>query len=269
MYPIARSREQILADLGALGVHAGDAVMVHVSLRAVGPVEGGAAGLARALDDVVGPDGTVLVNIGVSDDWAWVNQRPEAERAALLRDAVPFDHLVTPADPDNGVFAEVVRTLPGTVVSDHPEGRFAARGRLAHELLDDVPWHDYYGPGSPLERFLDHQGRMLRLGADIETVTLLHFAEYLVPIAEKRRVCRHRLVATADGPRIRVVECLDDSAGIVDRPADADDDFGVILTDYLATGRAVVGRVGDARSELIDGRSIVDFAIDWMARTYV
>jgi aminoglycoside N3'-acetyltransferase len=261
--------DAIAHDLAVLGVAAGDLLMVHTSMRRVGPVDGGAAGLVTALDRAVGPRGTVLVNIGVRDDWDWVNTRPEDERVALLRDAVPFDCLRAPADPDNGVFAEVFRTHPGTLVSDHPEGRLAARGALAADLTRDVPWDDYYGPGSPLDRFLDHGGRVLRLGADIETVTLIHFAEYLVQIENKRRVRRHRLVAAPGGPVIRVIECLDDSAGIVERPADADDDFGVILLEYLATGRALTGRVGGATSELIDGGDLVAHAVTWMARTYV
>ena len=154
-----------------------------------------------------------------------------------MRDAEPFDCLVTPADPDVGVFAEVFRTRSRTRVSDHPEGRFAASGSLADRLLDDVPWDDYYGPGSPLERFVRAGGRVLRLGADLDTVTLLHYAEYLAPLPSKRRVRRHRLVLGRDGPEVRVVECLDDSDGIVDVPGE--DYFAVILREYLATGRGI------------------------------
>ena len=170
---------------------------------------------------------------------------------------------MTPADPDIGVFAEVFRTRPRTKVSDHPEGRFAASGALADRLLDDVPWDDYYGPGSPLERFVQAGGRVLRLGADLDTVTLLHYAEYLAPVPSKRRVRRHRLVKGREGPEVRVVECLDDSDGIVDYPGE--DYFAVILREYLATGRASTGFVGRATSELIEAADVVEFAVSWMA----
>lgn len=259
----------IADDLRMLGVAAGDLVMVHTSMRALGPIEGGAEGLVAALDLAVGPSGTVLVNVGVRDDWSWVNDRPEHERAQLLAGADPFDALTTPADPDNGVVAEVFRTAPGTLVSDHPEGRFAARGALAAELVADVPWDDYYGPGSPLERFVERGGRVLRLGADEDTVTLLHYAEHLVPLEGKRRVRRHRLVATPGGPapaEVRAVSTLDDSAGIVPVPDDAEDYFATILVEYLRSGAASTGRVGHARAELIDGADIVRFATAWMAR---
>ena len=40
----------LVGDLKRLGVAPGDVVMVHASLRAVGPVDGGAAGLVAALE---------------------------------------------------------------------------------------------------------------------------------------------------------------------------------------------------------------------------
>jgi len=42
--------EQLVSDLRGLGVVPGDVVMVHASLRAIGPVAGGAGGVIAALD---------------------------------------------------------------------------------------------------------------------------------------------------------------------------------------------------------------------------
>jgi aminoglycoside N3'-acetyltransferase len=255
--------ERLVTDLSRLGVAEGDLLMVHASLRAVGPVEGGADGVIDALEAAVGPSGTLLMTVGARDDWAWVNERPESDRAELLREAEPFDCLTTPADPDVGVLAEVFRRRPPTRVSDHPEGRFAASGPLAGRLVEDVPWDDYYGPGSPLERFLGAGGRVLRLGADLDTLTVLHYAEYVAPVPAKRCVRRHRLVAGPHGPEHRVIECLDDDNGIVDHPGE--DYFAVILRRYLAGGRAASGLVGRATSELIEAQDVVEFAVGWMA----
>lgn len=267
MEPDRSSVEHIAADLRRLGVAARDLLMVHASLRAVGPVDGGADGVIDALEAAAGPGGTLLMYVGARDDWGWVNERPETDRPVLLRDAEPFERLATPADPDNGVLAEVFRTRPRTEVSDHPEGRFGASGPLADRLVEDVPWDDYYGPGSPLERFVQAGGRVLRLGADLDTVTLLHYAEYVAAVPGKRRVRRHRLVAGSDGPQLRVVNTLDDEHGIVDYPGE--DYFAVILRAYLATGRASVGTVGGATSELIEAADIVEFAAAWMAEHLV
>ena len=105
--------------------------------------------------------------------------------------------------------------------------------------------------------------RLLRLGADLDTVTLLHWAEYLAPVPDKRRVRRHRIVRRGDKSELVVVECLDDNDGIVDYPGE--DYFVTILRAYLETGRAAVGKVGGATSELIDGSDLVEFSVRWMA----
>lgn len=254
--------QQLVLDLQALGVAPGDTVMVHASLKAIGPVDEGAAGIVRALDEVVGPNGTLLMMLGAEDDWGWVNELPEEDQPALLADAEPFDCLSTPAQADVGVLAEVFRRTPGTLVSDHPEGRFGARGRQAAAFVADVPWDDYYGPGSPLERLVDANGKVLRLGADTNTVTLIHYAEYLADLPAKRRVRRHRRLVTPLGPAIRTIDCLDDTDGIVDWPGE--DYFSLILRDYLASHAAARGTVGRAASELILARDLVRFAAAWM-----
>ena len=130
------------------------------------------------------------------------------------------------------------------------------------ELVSLVPWDDYYGAGSPLERIVEHRGKVLRLGADPDTVTMLHLAENRCSVPDTRRVRRHRLVAGEPGPDVRIVETLDDTHGIVDLPGE--DYFTTILRAYLATGRAAEGRVGSADSELIDAADLVEFAVRWL-----
>lgn len=258
-----RSIPDLVADLRHLGVRAGDVVMVHASLRRLGPVERGAEGVVEALERAVAAEGTVLMVLGSRDDFDWVNRYPEEERAALLAEAPPFDPLRTPADPDVGTLAEVFRQMPGTVVGNHPDGRFGARGRLSSGLVaDDLPWDDYYGAGSPLERLVEAGGKVLRLGADPDTVTLLHYAEWLADLPDKRRIVRHHKVLGEGGPVVLAVSTLDDSEGIVEYPGG--DYFVAILEAYLATGRAAVGRVGQARAELIDAADMAEFATRWM-----
>lgn len=258
---------RLLADLKALGVQPGDLLMVHASLRKIGLArtlygEGGADLLLDALDAAVGPGGTLLMVLGTEYPMDWVNQKPVAERAALLAGTEPFDYREAAVLPEVGWLAEAFRRRPGTIVSDNPSGRFGARGRLAEALLDHAPWHDYYGPGSPLERLCARGGRILRLGAGSDTVTALHFAEYLADIPDKRRTRWDYMLTGAGGPLHSWTECLDDSEGIA-RWA-GEDYFTVILEAYLAEGRHRAGRVGAAPGELIDAADIVRFGARWM-----
>ncbi|MCU1397237.1 MAG: aminoglycoside N3-acetyltransferase [Acidimicrobiales bacterium] len=236
--------DALARDLRRLGLRSGDTVMVHASMRAIGAVAGGADGVIDALDDVLGASGTSVMNLGAVE-------------------GEPFDRLRTPADPDVGVLAEVFRQRAGTVVSDHPDARFGARGAAAEHLTDDVPWNDYFGPGSSLERLVSLDARVLRLGSDLDTVTMIHLAEYRADVTDKRRVRRRHRVVGPDGATCeRDVECLDDSEGIVDHPGE--DYFATIMRAYLSTDRVRVGRVGAARSELFAARDLVEFATAWM-----
>jgi aminoglycoside N3'-acetyltransferase len=258
--------DDLVHDLRTLGVRPGDLLMVHASLRRIGEVEGRAAGVVEALDRAVGPEGTTMMILGSANDWDWVNSRPEDERIELLAAAEPFDPLGTPVLPEVGILAEIFRTTAGTVVDDNPEGRFAARGRLAHELLDGLTWDDYYGPGSALDRFVACGGQILRIGANPDTTTVLHHAEYLADVPDKLRVRRHRLVPGPDGPQVVVISCLDDENGIVpDDRQPTEDYFGIILREFLASSPHRSGRVGGADAVLLDAASIVRFGADWMS----
>ncbi len=259
------------AQLRGLGVVEGDILMVHGSLRALGlarsqGVAGGATQLLSALTSVVGPSGTLLMVLGTEYAMDSVNVHPVEERRALLEGTAPLDLSDAPVLPEVGYLAEAFRRLPGTLMSSNPSGRFAAWGARAEELLKDQPWHDYYGPGSPLDKLCAWGGRILRLGASPDTTTALHYAEYLARIPNKRTTRWDYLLATPEGPKHVWIECLDDSDGIVDWPGD--DYFALILNAYLAQGRHRAGTIGNAASVLIDANDIVQFGARWMEQHF-
>lgn len=262
------TKEDLQADLEGLGVRAGDLLMLHASLRKVGlgradVGEGGAELLLDALEAAVGPGGTLLMVLGTDYPMGWVYDHPPEARAALLEGSPPFDHLNAGVLPEVGWLAEAFRRRPGTLVSGNPSGRFGARGPRAGALLAGQPWHDYYGPGSPLDKLCRWQGRILRLGADAETVTALHFAEYLADLPDKKRVRWDYVIAGEDGAPVHAwIECLDDLGGIADW--EGEDYFALILRAYLELGRNRAGLVGKAQSELIDAADIVRFGARWM-----
>lgn len=234
------SRPTLVRQLQDIGVPAGAPLMVHASLRRVGPIEGGASALLDALVEVLGTGGTLLMALGAADD-------------------APFDALTSKVEQDMGVLAEVFRQRSGVRVNDHAAARFAATGAQSLELLEPVPLHDYHGPGSVLERFTTLGGAVLRLGADMDTVTVTHLAEYRADVPDKRRV-RRRYVRADIGEQW--IESLDDNDGICDWPGG--DYFSRILVDFLAAGHARTGPVGSCAAELFDARTFVAFATAWM-----
>jgi len=237
-----KTLSEITSELVALGLRDGDIVMTHASLRRVGPVEGGAAALIEAQRAAVGDAGTLLMVLSATDD--------------------TFDVGTSPVDVNEvGWLAEVFRTHRGVLVSDHPASRFGALGRDAAALLEPTPLHDYYGPGSLLERFTNAGGKVLRLGANPDTVTLTHYAEYLAALTQKNRV-RRRYVRADTGELW--IESLDDADGIAKWPHG--DYFPQIFLDYRASGAVRRGTVGRSEAELFDARPFVAFAVDWMNR---
>ncbi|WP_119672502.1 aminoglycoside N(3)-acetyltransferase [Deinococcus sp. RM] len=236
----AITRAALSRELRALGLTAASTLMVHASLRRVGPVVGGAEAVLDALFDVLEPSGTLLMLLCADGDH-------------------PFDPLTTPADPEVGVLAEVFRQRPGTQVNDHAAARFGALGPQAAWLLGPAPLHDYYGPGSVLERFVQAEGQVLRLGANTDTVTLTHWAEYRAQVPNKRRV--RRRYGRADSGE-QWIDSLDDSDGIAVWPQG--DYFPQVLREYLAAGHARVGRVGHCTAELFPAGAFADFAVTWM-----
>lgn len=261
-------QEGLRADLEKLGVRPGDLLMVHASLRRLGLARadvgaGGADLILDALDAAVGPTGTLLMVLGTDYAMDRVNEHPPEERAALLAGSPPFDHANAPVLPEVGWLAEAFRRRPGTLVSANPSGRFGARGARSASILAEQPWHDYYGPGSPLEKLCRRGGKILRLGSDPETVTALHYAEYVADLPAKRRTRWDYLLAGPEGAPEHVwIDCLDDLNGIADW--EGEDYFAVILKAYLGLGRHREGLVGRARSELIDAADLVAFGARWM-----
>lgn len=235
-------RPTLTAQLRALALPGDRPLLVHAGLRSIGAIDGGADALIDALLAAIAPGGTLLMMVAECGD-------------------LPFDRLTTPADPENGVLAELVRQRAGDGISDHPASRFAAIGPDAAALLSPVPLHDYYGPGSPLEPFVAMRGQVLRLGASRDTMTLTHYAEYLADLPNKRRVTR-TYVRADTGPL--TIDSLDDSDGIAIWPHG--DYFPQILVDFLHAGHARIAPLGGCTAELIDGAAFVDFAKRWMER---
>ncbi|MCU4176869.1 AAC(3) family N-acetyltransferase [Marinilabiliaceae bacterium N1Y90] len=117
------SKEELILDLKKIGVSLGCILHLKVSLRSIGNIEGGAQTLLDAVLDVVGSEGTVVVD-------AFVESYPlplKKKHALLISDAL------TPSYA--GAFANVFIKHPNVVRSKHPIQKFAAIGPKAQELV--------------------------------------------------------------------------------------------------------------------------------------
>ena len=253
-------------DLAALGLASGDAVMVHASLRAVGPVLGGADGVIAALRQVVGPQGCILAYV------SWLEQFEDALDDDGRLDPVlkpfipPFDVANSRANPDHGWFAEALRTTPGTRRSGNPGASVAALGNGAEAFTADHPLDFGYGEGSPFARLVAAGGKVLMLGAPLDTMSLLHHAEHLADIPGKHVRRMDVPLAAGEGVRWQAITEFDTVDPVIDGLAD--DYFASIVEAFLASGQGTRGRVGDAPSVLVPAAAMTGFAVDWLERRF-
>ena len=162
------TRADIIAGLRALGVKAGQVLMVHSALSAFGEVEGGADTLIDALIEAVGTDGTLLM-------------------PAMANDKV-FD--VTASKSNVGIVSDRFWRREGVTRSIHPTHSAAGIGPQVAELFaGHVGQPTALGPDSPWGRMTRREDAfILLLGCDQDRNTLLHGAEeavdapYLTPL---------------------------------------------------------------------------------------
>ena len=257
------TRSQLLADLRALGVGVGDKLILHASVRAVGWLVGGPRVILNALFDLLTPRGTLLMLASWAGNPYGMESWPPERRAAWLAECPAFDPATSPANHrEMSILAEYLRTWPGARRSDHPLASFVAVGAWAEWLTAHHPWQYGNGPDSPLGRLCAAGGKVLLLGPVLANITLLHHAEQLARIPDKR-IDRYAMPILRDGERVWVtVEEYDTTDGIAD--FGVDDTFAAIGQDYLGAGRGAQGRVGAADAALLPANDLVRFGVAWM-----
>jgi aminoglycoside 3-N-acetyltransferase len=225
-------------------------------LRKVGHILGGADTVLDALRDTVGASGTVLAYT----DW-------ESEDAGMLPESLhdqlpPFDPKASRSARDNGWFPEMLRTTPGALRSASLGASVAALGGRAEWFVADHALDYGYGPRSPFGKLVAAGGKVLMLGAPLDTMTLLHHAEHLANIPNKR-VIRFREPMLVDRRVVwRWIEEFNTSEPVV--AGLADDYFATIVEAFLAAGSGRRGTVGAAPSILVEAKEIVPFAVGWI-----
>jgi aminoglycoside 3-N-acetyltransferase len=248
------TRESLAADLRRLGVSPSGVLLMHSGFKSLGFVAGGPQAAVEALLDAAG---TLVVPTHTSDnsdpaEWAHPPV-PEAWWEGIRRHTPGFDRARTPAGSYMGRLAELVRTWPGALRSDHPQVSFAAVGPRAAEITAGHRLDDGLGEQSPLGAVYRADGQVLLLGCGHGSNTSLHLAETRIPGAP-----RHR-------PGASVLAPDGTSRWTTWSEVDVDEsDFEELGAAFEKTGAVTVGQVGAATARLMRQRDLVDFATSWI-----
>jgi aminoglycoside 3-N-acetyltransferase len=250
--------ETLVRDLIALGVRPGLTLLAHSSLSKLGYVVSGPPSVILALEQALGPEGTLVMpthSSELSEPSYWRHPAVPAEWWDIIRDNMPaFDPDLTPTR-GMGAIPECFRKQRGVVRSQHPQDSFAARGPQAERITAHHALADGLGEQSPLARLYDLEGWALLLGVGYGNNTSLHLAEVRANFPGKKTQ-RQGAPILVDGVRQWVeFEALDWH----------DEDFERLGADFARdTGLERTGRVALAEARLMPQRALVDYAVRWM-----
>ncbi|WP_137862135.1 MULTISPECIES: AAC(3) family N-acetyltransferase [unclassified Sphingomonas] len=222
------SRNELLEQLRDLGVREGGVLLVHMSYRAVRPIEGGPEGLIEALTDALGPEGTLAMPSATGDD------------------DLPFDPAITANRDDLGIVADLFWRMPGVLRSPHFDA-VSARGPRAEWITGGPFVLPPAAPDSAIDRIRRVGGQVLLLGVGHHANTMLHLAE-LVGGAPYRSDFHY---VDARGTEVHYGE--NDSCC---------EKFELAQGWLLDAGLVRSGQVGHAEARLMDAEDLVRIAAE-------
>ena len=245
----------LVRDLDALGLAAGDIVLLHSSLSSLGWVSGGGVAVVTALLEVLGPGGTLVVPThsgDLSDPAHWGNPPVPEAWWDVIRATMPAYHPDITPSRAMGSIPEIVRRWPDASRSAHPQVSFAAVGPAAKSLLAGHALAYSLGERSPLARLYDADALVLLLGVGHDRNTSLHLAEYR---SAARQPVQEAAPVLVQGRR--------EWATFADIDLDPSD-FPAIGAELEAVGAVRLGPVGAATARLMRQRQAVDHATRWL-----
>ncbi len=159
--PIAR--RELATALEAAGIPSGTVLVVHSALGRIGWMLGGPQAAVRALQDVLGPRGTLVMPTFSFSLAAW--------------NLPPFDPGRTPSRV--GLLTDTFWRMEGVLRSSHPTHSFAAGGPLAPDIVGGPIDYEPLGIGSPVDRVRQAGGHILLIGVGQDRNSTVHLAEDL------------------------------------------------------------------------------------------
>lgn len=254
-------RSTIVNDLRKLGIRSGDVVMLHSSLRSIGYVEGGARVVLECIYEALSPGGTLVVPTYYLPGGTIYN-------TCKMEDYV-FDPQVHGSNL--GALPAAFLKMHGVERSIHPTHSVSALGPKASYVVDShhlAP--SIFGEGSPWERCLQLNAKILGIGISMGPVTFYHLLEDTLlnefPLPVRLPEVHHLKCRDRNGHLIEVpVTPLDPvyNPRRIDNKARTDlQEF--FMEDFHNAGILMKGRVGSAQAWYVPAQDFYQ-RLAWLA----
>jgi len=253
------TKEDLISQFKNCGLEAGQTIFVHASLKKLGFVVGGAETLIRALLEIVGEEGTLMMpsqtwkNLDPSTGVHW--EEPEEWWPIIRQNWPAYDKEVTPSIGMGGV-AEMFRKWPGAKRSDHPARSIAAVGKHAEYITKGHDLSNIFGESSPVAKLYELDGHVLLIGVGYEKNTSLHLAETRANTSNKKFISENSAIMM-NGKR----EWVTYNTQAVD-----DEDFIKLGNEYDMEKNIIIHKVGNAEVRFIKQRPLIDWTVEWMEK---
>jgi len=253
--------EALKKDFLNIGLRDGMTVLLHSSLSSIGWVSGGATAVILALEDILGPSGTLVMPAhsgDLSDPEVWENPPvPKSWWKIIKKTMPPYDCDLTPTR-GIGVIPEVFRKQKDVLRSAHPQVSFTARGLNAEFITSEHILEFGCGEGSPLKKIYDLNGYILLLGVDHSSNTSIHLAEALADYSDKEIILTGAPVLYNQERKWVEFRDYKDFTG----------DFAKLGRDFIKAKRHYINisSIGNAKSQFFKQKDLVDFAAIWLGK---
>lgn len=227
------TKEMLTRQLADMGLRPEDTVMMHSSMKAIGPVEGGADTVLDALMDYFAP-GMLLLP---THTW-----RQMSESYNL------FDPAVEPACV--GILPNLFMKRLGVARSLHPTHSMAAWGPRAEEYVrGEENVTTPCAPEGAWGRLLQEKGKVLLVGVTHARNTYIHAVEEMLDVPERltEKPVAFR-IAMPDGS----VKDVQVHRHYNPYEPHISERFDKLMEGYFQTGAAIRGKLGDADCILCD-----------------
>lgn len=233
-------RSDLAADLRAAGIEPASVLVVHSSLSRIGWIQGGPAEFVHALQDVLTPEGTLVMPTFTFNLRSW--------------NLPPFDPWNSASRV--GLLTETFRRMEGVQRSLHPTHSVAAWGQMAKEIVGEAMQYQPLGIGSPLDRVRGLGGKILLVGVGQNRNSTVHLAESIAGMP-------YLHIPFSDDGTPEVAEYLPSRGArphpiVITEVPGSSEAFENLDKPLLERGVVQVVSIGNAQAQLMESSTLCD-----------